>query len=184
MNMNRLKQKYQEEIRNTLKEEFGFTNPLAVPQVKKIVVNMGVGEAKDNEGILEKTQSTVAAITGQKPVVTKAKKSISSFKLVQGAPIGLMVTLRGEKMYQFLDKLVSIVLPKVRDFRGVSVASFDGQGNYNLGLREQTLFPEVDYKNVDKIRGLQITIATSAENKEQGKRLLELMGMPFVKGVS
>lgn len=143
---------------------------------------MGVGEAKDSETVLEKTLITVTAIAGQKPVVTKAKKSISSFKLVQGAPIGIMVTLRGEKMYAFFDKLVSIVLPKVRDFRGISDKSFDSQGNFNLGLREQTIFPEVDYKNVDKIRGLQVTIATTAANKEQGRKLLELMGMPFTKG--
>jgi large subunit ribosomal protein L5 len=179
--MNRLKQQYQDDIRKTLKDEFGYKNDLSVPKVEKIVINMGIGEAKDSDSILEKAKNNVTALAGQKPVVTKAKKSISAFKLVQGQAIGLMVTLRGEKMYAFLDKLINIVLPKVRDFRGVSDVAFDGQGNYNLGLREQIIFPEVDYKNIDKPRGMQITINTSAHNREQGKRLLELMGMPFRK---
>lgn len=182
--MNRLKQKYEAEVKQKLKEELGLANALSVPRVKKIVVNMGIGEAKDNQGILEKASLAVTALAGQKPVITKAKKSIAAFKLTQGTPIGLMVTLRGEKMYSFLDKLISIVLPKVRDFRGVSDKSFDQKGNYNLGVREQTLFAEVDYKSIDKIRGLQITITTSAKNKEEGKKLLELMGMPFTKGTN
>jgi large subunit ribosomal protein L5 len=179
--MNRLKQRYQEEIAKTLKDELQVKNAMALPKVTKIVINMGIGEAKDNEGILEKAKINIEALAGQKPVVTRAKKSISSFKLVAGNPIGLMVTLRGDKMYAFLDKLISIVLPKVRDFRGVPLASFDKSGNYNLGLREQIIFPEVDYKNIDKPRGMQITITTTAKNKEEGKRLLELLGMPFQK---
>lgn len=177
--MNQLKTKYLEEVKVKLKEEFNIKNFLAVPRITKIVINMGISEAKDNEGILEKVRGNITSLAGQKPVVTKARKSIASFKLTQGAPIGLMVTLRGDKMYAFLDKLVNIVLPKVRDFRGVSDKSFDRQGNFNLGLRELLIFPEVDYKNVDKPRGLQITINTSATNFDQGKRLLELLGMPF-----
>ncbi len=179
--MNRFKQKYSEEVQKTLKGDFKIANNHAVPKINKIVINIGIGEAKDNEGILEKAKINLLALAGQKPVVTRAKKSISSFKLVQGAPIGLMVTLRAERMYAFLDKLINIVLPKVRDFRGVSDNAFDKQGNFNLGLREQIIFPEVDYKNIDKTRGLQITINTSSKNKEEGKRLLELFGMPFTK---
>jgi large subunit ribosomal protein L5 len=155
--MNRLKQRYQEEIAKTLKDELQVKNAMALPKVTKIVINMGIGEAKDNEGILEKAKINIEALAGQKPVVTRAK------------------------MYAFLDKLISIVLPKVRDFRGVPLASFDKSGNYNLGLREQIIFPEVDYKNIDKPRGMQITITTTAKNKEEGKRLLELLGMPFQK---
>src|SRR5438876_441320 len=151
--MNRLKQKYADEVKKKLQEEFGVKNVHALPRLRKIVVNMGLAEAKDSDTILEKSLANLTAITGQKPVVTKAKKSISTFKLVQGQPIGIMVTLRGERMYVFLDKLINVVLPKVRDFRGVSPTAFDPQGNFNLGLREQVLFPEVDYKNVDKIRG-------------------------------
>ncbi len=178
---NRLKQKYLEETKTKLKDEFSLKNVMAVPRVQKIVVNMGIAEAKDNSGVLDKAKINLVAITGQSPVVTKAKKSIAAFKLAQGQPIGLMVTLRGEKMYVFLDKLINIVLPKVRDFRGISDKSFDGQGNFNMGLREQLIFPEIDYKNIDKPRGMQITITTTAPDKEQGKRLLELLGMPFAK---
>lgn len=178
--MSGLKDQYMQ-VRSKLKEEFGLTNLLAVPKVKKIVINMGIGEAKDNEGVLDKAREAISSLAGQKPVVTKAKKSISSFKLTKGAPIGLMVTLRGSKMYAFFEKLVKVVLPKVRDFKGVAYTSFDTAGNFNLGLREQTLFPEVDYKNVDKVRGLQVTINTTAKNRDQGKRLLELLGMPFQK---
>lgn len=177
--MNNLRQKYLTETRDKLKEEFGLKNQMAVPTLKKIVINIGIGGAKDNAGILEKAKINLASIAGQQPVVTKAKKSISTFKLVEGSPIGLMVTLRGEKMYAFFEKLVNIVLPKVRDFRGISDKSFDRQGNFNLGVREQTIFPEVDYKNVDQSQGLQITINTTAKNEQEGKRLLELLGMPF-----
>lgn len=179
--MNGLKQKYTEEVKNKLQEEYDFKNALSVPRVSKVVINMGLGEAKDNESILEKNILNIQALSGQKPVVTRAKKSISAFKLTEGAPIGLMVTLRGEKMYSFLQKLINIALPKVRDFRGIADTSFDGQGNYSLGVRELIIFPEIDYKNIDKTRGIQITINTTAQNKEQGKRLLELLGMPFVK---
>lgn len=179
--MNRLKQKYNEEIKAKLTDSLGVKNPHALPRLVKIVVNMAVSEGKDNGSIIEKAGANITVISGQKAMVTRAKKSIAAFKLVQGAPIGVMVTLRGERMYAFLDKLINIVLPKVRDFRGVSDKSFDGQGNFNLGLREQILFPEIDYKNIDRIRGLQITINTTARDKEQGKKLLELLGMPFMK---
>lgn len=184
--MNRLKQKYLEEAKPKLKDEFKFSSELAVPKVKKVVINMGLADAKDSEAILTKATINLTAISGQKPVVTKAKRSISNFKLTRGQPIGLMVTLRGERMFAFLDKLINAVLPKVRDFRGVPERSFDPRGNFNLGLREQSIFPEVDYKNIDRQRGMQITITTTAENKEQGKRLLELLGMPFqgLKGVN
>jgi len=181
MAINRLKQKYLDEVKNKLAEEFSIKNSHAVPHLSKIVINMGLAEAKESDAVLEKSLENLKAISGQKPVVTKAKKSIAAFKLVQGQPIGLMVTLRGEKMYSFLDKLINVVLPKVRDFRGVPSQAFDAQGNFNLGVREQTLFPEIDYKNVDKIRGLQVTINTGSKNPEQGRRLLELLGMPFSK---
>lgn len=179
-----LKQKYTEEIKKQLKEELGIKNVLAIPKITKIVINMGVADAKDSDSVLEKAVTNIQVISGQKPVVTKAKKSISSFKLVQGSPIGVMVTLRGDRMYAFLEKLINIVLPKVRDFRGVPVKAFDRQGNYNLGLREQLIFPEVDYKNIDKPRGLQVTINTTAKTEAEGRRLLELMGMPFRKEIS
>lgn len=179
--MNRLKQKYLEEVKNKLSGELRIKNPHALPRLIKIVVNMAVSEGKDNSSAIEKSAANITVITGQKAMITKAKKSIAAFKLTEGSPIGVMATLRGEKMYAFLDKLINIVLPKVRDFRGVSDKSFDGQGNFNLGLREQILFPEVDYKNIDRLRGLQITINSSAKNKDEGKRLLELLGMPFMK---
>lgn len=178
--MNRLRSKYMDEIVPKLQEEFGLKNKLAVPVVKKVVVSIGVGEAKDDKSLLDNVAAYLMALSGQKPVVTLAKKSIASFKLSAGAPVGTMVTLRGERMYTFLDKLISAVLPKVRDFRGVG-DSFDVQGNYTLGLREQLIFPEVDYKTVDKLRGMAITIVTTAGNKVVGKRLLELLGMPFRK---
>lgn len=177
--MNRLKQKYIEEVRNKLQQELGLKNKLAVPRVVKIVINIGLGEAKDNAGILDKVKVYFAALAGQAPVITLAKKSIATFKVAKGQPIGMMVTLRGDKMYAFLDKLISIVLPKVRDFKGISQQSFDGAGNLNIGLREQIIFPEVDYKTVDQTRGLAVTIATTAHNREEGKKLLEYLGMPF-----
>ncbi|MBI2021569.1 50S ribosomal protein L5 [Candidatus Daviesbacteria bacterium] len=179
--MSVLKDKYYQEVKSKLMEEFNIKNGLAAPRLSKVVINIGIADAKDNEGVLDKARDNLSLIAGQKPIVTKAKKSISSFKLTKNAPIGLMVTLRGQKMYAFLEKLINIVLPKVRDFRGVSSKSFDPQGNFNLGLREQLIFPETDYKNIDKARGLQITINTTAKNVEQGKRLLELLGMPFAK---
>lgn len=177
--MNRLKEKYLKEVRSKLKQEFGVKNELAVPKLCKIVISLGLGEAKDNSGVLDKAKVYITALTGQAAVVTLSKKSIATFKLAKGQPIGMMVTLRGDRMYAFMDKLISIVLPKVRDFKGVSVKSFDSHGNLNLGLREQTIFPEVDYKSVDKIRGLAVTIATTAKNAEEGKKLLEYLGMPF-----
>lgn len=177
--MNRLKEKYIKEVQSKLQQELGIKNKLAVPYVEKIVISMGLGEAKENAAILEKVAVYLTALAGQKVVVTHAKKSIASFKLVKGQPIGMMVTLRGVKMYVFLDKLINIVLPKVRDFRGISQNSFDANGNLNIGLKEQTIFPEVDYKTVDKVRGLAITIRTTAKNKEEGRKLLEALGMPF-----
>ncbi len=179
--MNNLKDKYIKEIKDKLAQELEIKNSLAVPRLKKVVVNMGLAEARDSESILEKAKTNLVAITGQQPVVTKAKKSISAFKLIKGQSIGLMVTLRGDRMYDFLDKLINIVLPKVRDFRGISADAFDQKGNYNLGLREQIIFPEIDYKNIDKTRGMQITINTTAANLEHSRRLLELIGMPFRK---
>lgn len=179
--MNRLKERYLKEVKAKLKEDLKMDNIMSVPKVKKVVISVGLGEAKDNSGVIDKVKTYITAIAGQAPVVTKAKKSIANFKVAQGQPVGVMVTLRGDRMYSFLDKLISIVLPKVRDFKGISDTAFDGQGNLNLGLREQTIFPEVDYKTVDKTRGMAVTITTSARNKEQGKLLLEQLGMPFRK---
>ena len=179
--MNRLQEKYMNEVVKKLQDELGFKNKLAVPMIKKVVISMGLGEAKENAGVIDKAKVYFTALAGQKPMVTTAKKSIASFKVAQGQPIGMMVTLRGIRMYAFLDKLINIVLPKVRDFRGISDKSFDLFGNLNIGLREQTIFPEVDYKTVDKTRGLAVTITTSAKDKNEGKKLLEYLGMPFVK---
>lgn len=177
--MNRLKEKYIEEVRERLCKELGLNNMLAVPCLRKIVISMGLGEAKDNSGVLEKVKVYLSQLAGQVPVTTYAKKSIASFKVSKGQPIGMMATLRGDKMYAFLDKLINIVLPKVRDFKGVSQNSFDQSGNLNIGLKEQTIFPEVDYKTVDKTRGLAVTITTTARNKDEGKKLLEYLGVPF-----
>lgn len=177
--MNRLKQKYIEEVRPKLQQEFGLKNKLAVPCLQKTVISIGLGEAKDNHGVLDKVKVYLSALSGQTPIVTYAKKSISTFKVTKGQPIGMMVTLRGDKMYAFVDKLISVVLPKVRDFKGISVKSFDGFGNLNIGLKEQIIFPEVDYKTIDKTRGMAITIATTAKGKEEGRKLLEFLGMPF-----
>ena len=178
----RLKEKYRDEVRNKLQQELGLKNTLAVPGVEKVVISIGLGEAKENQGVLERVKVYLSALAGQTPVITLAKKSIASFKVSKGQPIGMMVTLRGNRMYAFLDKLINIVLPKVRDFRGVSAESFDSQGNLNLGLREQIIFPEVDYKSVDKVRGLAITITTTAKSIDEGRKLLELLGMPFKGG--
>ena len=177
--MQRLKEKYMNEVIGKLQQELGLKNSLAVPRISKIVISIGLGEAKDDSGILEKVKVYFSELGGQTPVVTKAKKSIATFKVSKGQPIGMMMTLRGTRMYAFLDKLVSIVLPKVRDFKGISQNCFDAQGNLNIGLKEQTIFPEVDYKSVDKVRGLAVTITTTAKNKEEGKKLLEGLGMPF-----
>ncbi len=183
--MVRLKEKYQKEIMPKLREEFGIKNNMAVPKITKIVINVGTGDAKDNPEIIEKVSENLSALSGQKAVATKAKVAVSGFKLSQGAKIGVMVTLRGRRMYEFLDKLISVVLPKVRDFRGIPGESFDSQGNYSLGMKEQTLFPEVNFKNTNiggKIRGLEISVVSTAKNREQGKKLLEFLGMPFKKG--
>jgi large subunit ribosomal protein L5 len=179
--MARLRDRYKEEITTSLTSEFGYKNPFQVPKLEKIVLNIGLGEAVANGRALDAAVSDLSKITGQKPVVTRAKKSIASFKLRAGMPIGAMVTLRGERMYEFLDRLVATALPRIRDFRGVSPNSFDGRGNYTLGLREQIMFPEIDYDQIDKVRGLEISIVTSARTDEEGRRLLALLGMPFAK---
>ena len=177
--MNRLKEKYLNEVQPKLREELGLKNKMAVPRISKVVISMGLGEAKDNQGILEKVGVYLGALAGQKPVTTLAKKSIASFKVSKGQPVGMMVTLRAERMYAFLDKLINVVLPKVRDFKGVSADSFDQMGNLNIGLREQTIFPEVDYKFVDKVRGIAVTITTTSKSRDEGKKLLAYLGMPF-----
>lgn len=177
--MQRLKEKYMNEVQQKLQESLGLKNKLAVPRVEKIVISIGLGEAKENAGILDKVKVYFAQLGGQTPVITKAKKSIASFKVSKGQPIGMMTTIRGDRMYAFLDKLINIVLPKVRDFRGISETSFDSHGNLNIGLKEQTIFPEVDYKSIDKTRGLAVTITTTARNKEEGRELLEAFGFPF-----
>ena len=177
--MARLKERYQKEVAPAIAKEFGIKNPMAVPRLAKIVVNMGMGEAIANAKILDTAVEELRAIVGQKPVITKAKKSIASFKLRQGMPIGVMVTLRGDRMYEFLDRLVSIALPRVRDFRGVSPKAFDGRGNYTIGVREQLIFPEIDFNKVDKLRGMNISIITSARNDEHARALLKGLGMPF-----
>ena len=175
----RLKEKYQKEVAPAIAKEFGIKNPMAIPRVQKIVLNMGMGEAIANAKILDTATDELRTITGQKPVVTKAKKSIASFKLRQGMPIGVMVTLRGDRMYEFLDRFVSIALPRVRDFRGVSPKAFDGRGNYTIGVREQLIFPEIDFNKVDKLRGMNISIITTARTDEQARALLKGLGMPF-----
>jgi len=175
----RLKDRYQKEVAPAIAKEFGIKNPMAVPRVEKIVINMGMGEAIANAKILDTAADELRAIAGQKPVITKAKKSIASFKLRQGMPIGVMVTLRGDRLYEFLDRLVSIALPRVRDFRGVSPKAFDGRGNYTIGVREQLIFPEIDFNKVDKLRGMNISIVTTAGNDEEARALLKGLGMPF-----
>jgi len=175
----RLKQRFRKEIAQTLMKEFELKNPTAVPHLHKIVVNMGVGEATQNAKVLDPAVNELAQITGQKPVVTRAKKSIAAFKVRAGQPIGAMVTLRGDRMYEFFDRLVNIVLPRVRDFRGVSTKSFDGRGNYTLGLHDQLIFPEIDYAKVDKLKGMNVTIVTTAGSDDQARSLLRHLGMPF-----
>ncbi len=177
--MARLKEKYKNEIAPALAKDFDIKNPMAIPRIEKIIVNMGVGEAIGNAKILDTAVEELRSITGQKPVITKAKKSIASFKLRQGMNIGTMVTLRGERMYEFLDRLISVALPRVRDFRGISGKAFDGRGNYTLGIREQLIFPEIDFNKVDKTRGMNISIVTTAKNDEQSRALLKALGMPF-----
>jgi large subunit ribosomal protein L5 len=174
-----LKTKYAEAIVPKLKEQFSYTNIHQVPKVVKIIVNRGLGEASQNAKALESSINELAVITGQKPVVTRAKKAIAGFKLRKGMPVGVMVTLRGDRMYAFLDRLINLSLPRIRDFRGVSPKSFDGRGNYSLGVREQLMFPEIDYDSIDQIRGMDISIVTSANTDEEGRALLKEMGMPF-----
>jgi large subunit ribosomal protein L5 len=177
--MARLKEKYKGEVAPALAKEFEISNPMAIPKISKIVVNMGLGEASANSKILDVATEELKSVTGQKPVVTKAKKSIAAFKLRQGMSIGTMVTLRGDRMYEFLDRLISVALPRVRDFRGISAKAFDGRGNYTLGIREQLIFPEIDFNKVDKTRGMNISIVTTAVNDEQARSLLKALGMPF-----
>ncbi|MFN8664836.1 MAG: 50S ribosomal protein L5 [Thermomicrobiales bacterium] len=179
--MARLREKYREEVVPELMKEFNYSNIMQVPELEKIVINIGLGEAVSNAKSLEAAVGDLTAITGQKPVVTRAKKSIAAFKLRAGMPIGAMVTLRGPRMYEFLDRFVSITLPRIRDFRGVSPNSFDGRGNYTMGLPEQIAFPEIDFDRIDKTRGLEMSFVTSAKNDEEGRRLLALLGMPFAQ---
>ena len=177
--MNRLKAKYQSEAIASLTKEFGYTNVMAMPKIQKSVINMGLGEATANAKIIDTGGDELARVSGQKPVVRRARKSIAQFKVRQGQPIGTMVTLRGERMWEFLDRLVSIALPRVRDFKGVSPKGFDGRGNYTLGLRDQLLFPEIDYMKVDKARGMNVSVVTTAKTDEEGRKLLQFIGMPF-----
>jgi large subunit ribosomal protein L5 len=177
--MSRLRERYDKEVVAALTKEFGYTNVMAIPKITKVVVNMGLGEATANAKISETGADEIARITGQKPVITRAKKSIAQFKLRKGMPIGAMVTLRGERMWEFLDRLVSVALPRVRDFRGVSPRGFDGRGNFTLGLKDQLLFPEIDYMKVDKARGMNISVVTTAKTDQESRKLLQLLGMPF-----
>ena len=177
--MARLKDKYRAEVAPALKQHFQYQNVMEIPRLEKIVINMGLGDCKDNAKALEVAVSELATISGQKPLVTKAKKSIANFKLRAGMNVGAKVTLRGDRMYEFADKLVSIVLPRVRDFRGVSTKAFDGRGNYSLGVREQLIFPEIEYDKVEKIRGMEMIFVTTAKTDEEAKELLRLLGMPF-----
>jgi len=177
--MSRLKEKYIKDIMPQMMKKFGYKNVMQVPKVDKIVINMGLGEAIQNVKVLEAAEKELAAITGQKPVITKARKAIANFKLREGMPIGCKVTLRNERMYEFLDRLLNLALPRIRDFKGVSAKAFDGRGNYALGVREQIIFPEIDYDKIDKIKGMNIVIATTAKNDEEAKALLQFMGMPF-----
>jgi large subunit ribosomal protein L5 len=177
----RLKEKYINEVVPALMDKFGYDNVMQAPKIEKVVLNMGVGEARDNPKALESAVNEMITISGQKPVITKAKKSVSNFKLREGMSVGCKVTLRGTKMYYFLDKLMNIALPRVRDFRGVQNKSFDGRGNYALGIKEQLIFPEIDYDKVDKIRGMDIIITTTADTDEEARELLKLMGMPFTR---
>jgi len=177
--MNRLKERYLKDVVPGLKKEFGYTNAMAIPKVVKIVVNMGLGEATQNVKLIDAGADELGRVTGQRPVTTRAKKSIAAFKVRQGMPVGTMVTLRGDRMYEFLDRLMNIALPRVRDFKGVSTKGFDGRGNYTLGLRDQLLFPEIDYMKVDKARGMNVSVVTTARTNEEARRLLQLLGMPF-----
>jgi large subunit ribosomal protein L5 len=177
----RLKERYREEVVPALMQEFGYANVMQVPRPQKATVNIGLGEAIADAKVLDSAARDVSTIAAQKPVITRAKRSIANFKLREGMPIGVMTTVRGDRMWEFLDRLLNAALPRLRDFQGVSPSSFDGRGNFSLGLREQLIFPEIEYDTIDRVRGLQITIATSARSDEEGKRLLELLGMPFAR---
>ncbi|KUO49136.1 MAG: 50S ribosomal protein L5 [Desulfitibacter sp. BRH_c19] len=177
--MARLKEYYQENVVVALKDKMGYKNVMEIPRLEKIIINMGIGEATQNPKVLDGAVQDLQTISGQKPIITKAKKSIAAFKLREGMPIGCKVTLRGNRMYEFLDRLVNATLPRVRDFRGISAKAFDGRGNYTLGLKEQIIFPEIDYDKVDKVRGMNIVFVTSAKTDEEARELLKLMGMPF-----
>jgi large subunit ribosomal protein L5 len=177
--MSRLREKYQKEVVPALKKEFGYTNVMAIPRVTKVVINMGLGEATSNAKIIDTAADELGRIAGQKAAVRRATKSIAQFKVRQGQPVGTMVTLRGERMYEFLDRLVSIALPRVRDFKGISARGFDGRGNYTLGLRDQIIFPEIDYMKVDKARGMNVSVVTTAKTDEEARKLLQLIGLPF-----
>jgi len=179
--LSRLKDLYMDEIREQMMKKFGYKNIMQVPKLDKIVVNMGIGEARENEKILDAAARDMAIITGQKPVITKAKKSIANFKIREGMPIGCKVTLRGDRMYEFLDRLVNLALPRVRDFRGVNPNSFDGRGNYALGIKEQLIFPEIEYDQIDKVRGMDIIFTTTANTDEEARELLRLFNMPFAR---
>ena len=179
--MSRLKETYQKEIMDAMQKKFGYKNAMEIPKLDKIVINMGVGEAKDNAKLLESAVADMEAITGQKAVVTKAKNSIANFKIREGLAIGCKTTLRGDKMYEFLDRLINLALPRVRDFRGVNPNAFDGRGNYALGIKEQLIFPEIEYDKVDKVRGMDVIIVTTAKTDEEGRELLAQFGMPFAR---
>ena len=179
--MSRLRDTYENEIKKAMTDKFGYKNVMQVPKIAKIVINMGVGEAKENAKVLESAVKDLTTIAGQKPVITKAKKSVANFKLREGMSIGCKVTLRGDKMYEFTDRLINLALPRVRDFRGVSADSFDGRGNYALGIKEQIIFPEIEYDKVDKVRGMDIIFVTTANTDEEARELLRLFGMPFQK---
>jgi len=179
--MSRLRGIYDTEIVDAMMKKFGYKNKLAVPKIEKVVVNIGLGEAKENAKVIEHATNDIAVITGQKPVVTKAKKSISAFKLRAGMPVGCKVTLRGSKMYSFVDRVINVALPRVRDFRGVSPDAFDGRGNYTLGIKEQLIFPEISYDQIDKLRGMEVVFVTTAQTDEEARELLSLFGMPFIR---
>jgi len=179
--MNRLKNIYETEIVDAMMKKFNYKNKLAVPKIEKVVVNIGLGEAKDNAKVVEHAVSDMSIITGQKPIVTKAKKSISNFKLREGMPVGCKVTLRGEKMYNFVDRLITLAIPRVRDFRGVNPNAFDGRGNYTLGIKEQLIFPEISFDKIDKLRGMEVVFVTTAQTDEEARELLTLFGMPFIR---
>ena len=180
--MSRMRDKYNAEIAPALMQKFEYKSPMQIPKLDKIVVNIGLGEAKENSKVVEAAMADLAAITGQKPIATKARKSVANFKLREGMTIGCKVTLRGEKMYEFVDRLFNVALPRVRDFRGINPNAFDGRGNYALGIKEQLIFPEIDYDKIDKIRGMDIIIVTTANTDEEARELLDLMGAPFIRG--